>query len=295
MKARQNLLSKFETFIERIVQAPFNFFPSRLEPIELGHKLERAMDENTLLRNDGRIIVPNIYDIYLSIKDHQYLAPNQTVLVRDWQNQMIEYARHRQYILSDTPILRLHPDSSLKLGKTRIVAAPEENGGAGHMSTQALSAEDLAKLMAQFPQQFPQQGQPQQVSPYAAGYAGVPPNYAGGGASNPHMPTVPPMAPQIPQAQLVIRLPQGGQRVYRIEKPVVSIGRQLDNDIIVEDKRVGRYHGQVKFEQNGQFTLYDLGSTNGTTINRIPLMRPQALQPGDVFTIGNYDFQFERR
>jgi pSer/pThr/pTyr-binding forkhead associated (FHA) protein len=100
----------------------------------------------------------------------------------------------------------------------------------------------------------------------------------------------------MPQAWLTIRQPQGGgQQVYRIEKPVVSIGRQLSNDIIVEDKRVSRYHAQIKYQPDGQFAIFDIDSTNGITINNIPHMRNHMLRPGDHFSIGSYDFIFERR
>ena len=99
----------------------------------------------------------------------------------------------------------------------------------------------------------------------------------------------------MPQAWLTIRLPQAGQKVYRVEKPVVNIGRQLTNDIIVEDKRVSRYHAQIKYQADGQFTIYDLGSTNGITVNGTPHLRQHLLRSGDRFTIGSYDFYFERR
>ena len=99
----------------------------------------------------------------------------------------------------------------------------------------------------------------------------------------------------MPWAQLTIRLPQAGQQIYRIEKPIINIGRQLSNDIIVEDKRVSRYHAQIKYQPDGQFAIFDLGSTNGITINNTPHMRQHVLRNGDRFTIGSYDFYFERR
>src|SRR5205085_10985383 len=101
--------------------------------------------------------------------------------------------------------------------------------------------------------------------------------------------------PTLPQAWMTIRLPQMQQKVYRIEKPVVNIGRQLTNDIIVEDKRVSRYHAQIKYQSNGQFMIFDLGSTNGITINGTLHLRQHTLRSGDRFTIGSYDFYFERR
>src|SRR5260370_40421126 len=82
----------------------------------------------------------------------------------------------------------------------------------------------------------------------------------------------------LPQAWLTIRLPQMAQKVYRIDKPVVNLGRQLTNDIIVEDKRVSRYHAQIKYQPNGQFTIFDLGSTNGITVNGTPHLRQHTLR-----------------
>ena len=291
MKARQNPLTKFETFMQRVVEGPFaRIFPSRLEPVELMRKLERAMEDNTMLQSEGRRLAPNVYDIYLSIKDHQQLSSSQAMLIRDWQNNLVEFARHRHYTLRTMPILRLHADSSLRTGMVRIETelVDRQSGGdaAGAMATQALSAEQLAQLRAQLP--------PEQALP------GIPSNLPGipniaGSLSNPNMPVMSPVAVQLPSARLTIQLPQGGQQVFRVEKSIINIGRQLSNDIIVEDKRVSRYHAQIKYQPDGQFVIFDLGSTNGITINNVPNMRHHVLRNGDRFTIGSYDFYFERR
>jgi len=97
----------------------------------------------------------------------------------------------------------------------------------------------------------------------------------------------------MPEAWLTIRLPQGGQEKYLIKKATISIGRQRYNDIVVEDKRVSRDHAKIMY-QNGFFMIYDLGSTNGITINGTPRLRQHTLKNGDRFTIGSYDFFFQR-
>jgi hypothetical protein len=306
LKARQNPLAKLEAFMQRIVESPFNWlFPSKLEPIEIARKLERAMDDNTMLQGEGRRLAPNSYDVYLSIKDHQQISPGQMSLTRDWQNQLVEFARRRHYTLKTVPVIRLHSDTSLRPGAMRIDTEQAEtsaNGENGMMSTQALSADQLAQIRAQLA--------PNQQLPGITG--GSSPSHPGSGAghrnsgvghSNPGhsqpglAPTVPPAAaaPAMPQAWLTIRLPQAGQQTYRIEKPLVNIGRQLSNDIIVEDKRVSRFHAQIKYQPDGLFAIFDLGSTNGITINNTPHMRQHTLRNGDQFTIGSYDFYFERR
>jgi len=296
LKARQNPLTKFESFIQRMIEGPFaRLFPSSIEPVEIERKLERAMEDNTRLQGEGRRLAPNVYDIYLSIKDHQQMSPSQNMLIRDWQNNLVEFARHRHYTLRTVPILRLHADSSLRAGIVRIeteLADRQSGSSDGGMATQALSAEQLAQIRAQLPQGQQLPGIPSASSPNQP----VAPLHSSAG-SNPSMPAMQPSPPlvQVPPAQLVIRLPQAGQQTYRIEKPIINIGRQLSNDIIVEDKRVSRYHAQIKYQADGQFAIFDLGSTNGITINGTPGMRQHTLRSGDRFTIGSYDFYFERR
>jgi len=312
VKVRQNPLSKVESFMQHIVEGPFAFlFPSKLQPAEVARKLERAMEDSILLQGEGRRLAPDVYDIYLSIKDHQQLVPIEATLKKGWQDHLVQIARQRHYTLRAMPVLRLHASSELRSGVVHIeaqlldrqhaVAAGDgTNIEGGGMATQALSAEQLAQLRAQLPpgQQLP--GMPNvAVSP------GSSTGFQGGAApvvsssNNPSSSAVLPggysQGVPLPQAWLTIRLPQMAQKVYRIDKSVVNIGRQLTNDIIVEDKRVSRYHAQIKFQPNGQFTIFDLGSTNGITVNGTPHLRQHTLRSGDRFTIGSYDFFFERR
>jgi hypothetical protein len=293
LRARPNPLAQFEAFIQRLIEGPFaRLFPSRLEPVEISRKLERALEDNTLLQGEGRRLAPNIYDVYLSMKDHQQISPSQAVLIREWQNNLVEFARHRHYTLRAIPTIRLHADSSLSPSIVRIeteIADRQGGGDGGGMATQALTAEQLAQLRAQLPAN-------QNLPGITGGSSPIPPNYPQPAAASSSAParTAAPQGP-MPQAWLTIRLPNSGQEIYRIEKPIINIGRQLSNDIIVEDKRVSRYHAQIKFQPDGQFAIFDLGSTNGITINATPHMRQHVLRNGDRFTIGSYDFYFERR
>src|SRR5437870_9579313 len=116
------------------------------------------MEDGALLQGGGYYLVPNVYDIYISIKDHQQLSPAQSTLMRNWQDTLITFARHKQhYTLRTRPIIRLHADSKMRLGTVHIEAKledPRQMGGAttnvgGVEATQALSAEQLALLRAQ--------------------------------------------------------------------------------------------------------------------------------------------------
>ena len=320
MTARQNPLSKFESLMQRIVEGPFAFlFPTRLQPSQVRRQLELAMEDNLVLQGEGRRLAPNLYTIFLSHQDYQQLSQSFSYHATDWQNHLVEVARQRHYTLKTMPILRLSEDSDLRVGRIRIEAAladkqhfnPAANPNAGPsvdgglMATQAISPAQLAQLREQLA--GAQQSGVHDMSSFSPGQPGAPmqdynsnpdyPSYSSfpGNPSSSLMPPVPPQpAMNMPQAALSIRLPQAGEQTYRIEKPVIKIGRQLNNDIIVEDKRVSRYHAQIKFQPDGQFAIFDLGSTNGITINGTPNQRHHILRNGDCFTIGSYDFYFQR-
>jgi hypothetical protein len=73
-----------------------------------------------------------------------------------------------------------------------------------------------------------------------------------------------------------------GKRHVELDAPVVSVGRALDNDLILETANVSRHHAQLR-RRYGRYILYDLGSSGGTTINGYPVQEC-VLQPGDVIS-----------
>jgi hypothetical protein len=75
-----------------------------------------------------------------------------------------------------------------------------------------------------------------------------------------------------------------------IATTMVSIGRGLDNDIILEDTRVSRKHAQLRYRQR-RFWLTDLGSTNGTFVNGERIAE-RALRDGDVISLGGLELIF---
>lgn len=85
------------------------------------------------------------------------------------------------------------------------------------------------------------------------------------------------------------RLPPGaflilqGSRHYPLDRPVINIGRRLDNQLILDDPHVSRTHAQLRV-RDGRFVLFDLGSTSGTMVNDRAI-KQHILQPGDVIRI----------
>lgn len=64
----------------------------------------------------------------------------------------------------------------------------------------------------------------------------------------------------------------------------VTIGRESDSDVQLNDDRVSRAHAKLQ-DHGGRVILTDLGSTNGTRVNGHPIQM-RVMQHGDVMLIG---------
>jgi hypothetical protein len=78
-----------------------------------------------------------------------------------------------------------------------------------------------------------------------------------------------------------------GQRHIALRDPTVSLGRSLDNDIIVDDARVSRQHAQLQ-RRYDRYVLFDLGSTGGTAVNGYPV-KECVLEAGDVISLAGVE------
>ena len=67
---------------------------------------------------------------------------------------------------------------------------------------------------------------------------------------------------------------------------VITIGRDLNNDIVVNDSKASRHHLQI-IKAGGSFRIVDFNSTNGTFVNDQKISGEIALFPNDIVRIGN--------
>lgn len=68
---------------------------------------------------------------------------------------------------------------------------------------------------------------------------------------------------------------------------VITIGRSTENnDIVVNDEKVSRNHLQMVMDDNGNYSVVDLGSTNGTYVNGRRIYGEVRLKLGDEVKIG---------
>jgi pSer/pThr/pTyr-binding forkhead associated (FHA) protein len=74
-------------------------------------------------------------------------------------------------------------------------------------------------------------------------------------------------------------------RTYPITSAVTVLGRGTEADVIVDDAGVSRRHAEVHAD-NGQLTVRDLGSTNGTFVDGEKIAGVAALVDGSRIRIG---------
>jgi len=91
-------------------------------------------------------------------------------------------------------------------------------------------------------------------------------------------------------ALLVVQRGPGSGSRFLLDADVVNAGRHPDSEIFLDDVTVSRRHAE--FHRTGDsFTVSDVGSLNGTYVNRDRIDRVQ-LKDGDEVQIGKYRLVF---
>jgi transcriptional regulator with GAF, ATPase, and Fis domain len=89
---------------------------------------------------------------------------------------------------------------------------------------------------------------------------------------------------------VVTRGPDVG-RSLELGAQQIKIGKMQDNDLVLTDKTVSRYHVEIYQVPNGSYAVRDLKSTNGTLLDNARI-KEAYLNPGATITIGNSDIKF---
>ncbi|MGD8455155.1 MAG: FHA domain-containing protein [Anaerolineales bacterium] len=96
-------------------------------------------------------------------------------------------------------------------------------------------------------------------------------------------------------SQLVSQLPDNvylfiDKQLFRIKKTTVKIGRHVENDLIIYDPLVSRWHAEIRFE-DASFIIYDNETKYGTKVNDESVSRC-VLRSGDNISVANTPMLF---
>ena len=88
---------------------------------------------------------------------------------------------------------------------------------------------------------------------------------------------------------VVKRGPNAGSR-FLLDRETTTVGRHPESDIFLDDVTVSRRHAEFRVN-NGEFEVVDVGSLNGTYVNREP-KDAETLSTGDEVQIGKFRLVF---
>ena len=89
---------------------------------------------------------------------------------------------------------------------------------------------------------------------------------------------------------IVKRGPNAGSR-FILGQGVTTVGRHPDSDIFLDDVTVSRRHAEIGHEGR-EVTVTDVGSLNGTYVNRERIDQPVQIRSGDEVQIGKFKLVF---
>ncbi len=78
-----------------------------------------------------------------------------------------------------------------------------------------------------------------------------------------------------------------------LHRPVVRIGTAVQNDFVLSDRTVSRFHAEIRRTPRG-WIIRDLGSTNGTRIDALPVAEAYLI-PGSKWALGHSEILIRRR
>ena len=281
-----------ERFFERVFERPSaRLFRARLQPIQLQHRVERAMEGGRLSAAD-RVVVPNRYLVRLAPADLHALGDLADSLELELADAALRFARAHRYTVRDRPAVRLVPDVTIAAGDVRVAASFSDG------AVPSAAGADIPAGGAPGGRGTPTGAQGAGIRATGHPRGGTPPGADGTGGPLATAPSAGTAAadvnrtivfdvPSVDAPMAVLReiAPDGRQRELALDGGPVTIGRATDNRIVLRDTRVSRYHGRLTARQ-GMLVYSDLGSTNGSRVNGVEVDEV-VLGAGDRIELGD--------
>ena len=276
-----SLAQRFERRLEGMVGSAFaRVFKGQVEPVEIGTALQREAADRKNVMGNGQVMCPNRYRVTLSPSDYERLVPWEAQLTAALAELVQESLDENRWTTIGDIEVYLARDDELHTGVFGVASRMESNAPPRRRPHDSLSMPVMPGVAPDdyAPQQQgdgyppPQQRAPQQPQPTP------PPSYA-------------PPQQQQRQARAVFVVDSTNQR-FELRYGSNVIGRGSDSDLQLLDQGVSRRHVDVQYDGQ-RATIYDLGSTNGTTVNGHEI-GSHMLRHGDVVRVGHTRMVFNQ-
>ena len=314
-----SLAQRFERRLEGLVGGAFaRLFKGQVEPVEIGNALQREAADKRNVMGNGQVLSPNRYRVTLSPSDYERLIPWEGPLTNSLAELVQEYLDENQWqTIGDIEVF-LARDDDLHTGVFGIASrmandAPPRRRphdslsmpvvpglGPGEYAEPYRAEREPAPAAAPMysappPVQAPPQMPAPQFPPGAPAGSSAPGGFSPGGSAaggnvppGGHAPGYGPPPggdqPSLRGDTAVLVVDQTHQR-FELRHGSNLIGRGSEADLQLLDQGISRRHLDVQYDGSWA-TAYDLGSTNGTSVNGHEISS-QVLRHGDVIRIGH--------
>jgi hypothetical protein len=284
-----SLAQRFERRLEGLVGGAFaRVFKGQVEPVEIGSALQREAADKRNVMGNGRVLSPNRYRVTLSASDYERLVPWENQLTNSLAELVQEYLDENRWETIGDVEVYLARDDQLHTGVFGVASRMESGAPPRRRPHDSLSLPIVPGApLGEYPQH-------PQYAPAAAPPPPPPP------PPQQMPPRQPPQGYQQPPPQYEQRRPPAGamlivdqtNRRFDLRLGSNVIGRGTDSDLQLLDQGISRRHLDVQYD--GHYaTAYDLGSTNGTTVNGHEISS-QVLRHGDVIRVGHTRIVFHQ-
>jgi hypothetical protein len=273
-----SLAQRFERRLEGLVGGAFaRVFKGQVEPVEIGTALQRECADKRNVMGNGRVLSPNRYRVTLAASDYERLVPWENQLTNSLAELVQEYLDENRWETIGDVEVYLARDDQLHTGVFGVASRMESGAPPRRRPFDSLS---LPIVPGAPLGEYPERGGPPPQAPPPPAPAQQPP---------PPQQYAPPPPRQPASAMLIV-----DQTNRRFDLRIGSniIGRGTDSDLQLLDQGISRRHLDVQFD--GHYaTAYDLGSTNGSTVNGHEISS-QVLRHGDVIRVGHTRIVFHQ-
>ena len=296
-----SLAQRFERRLEGLVGGAFaRVFKGQVEPVEIGTALQREAADKRNVMGNGRVMSPNRYRVTLSGSDHERLAPWESQLTNSLAELVQDYLDENHWETIGDVEVYLARDDQLHTGVFGVASRMESGAPPRRRPYDSLSLPIVpGQPLGEYgpggnvpPPPMPPAPPPMPAAPFPPprqpeyAYGGPQPGPGPGGQQY-----GPPPEQRRPAAVAMLIVDQTNRRFdLRVGSNV--IGRGTDSDLQLLDHGVSRRHLDIQFDGNFA-TAYDLGSTNGSTVNGHEISS-QLLRHGDVIRVGHTRIVFHQ-
>ena len=292
-----SLAQRFERRLESLVGGAFaRVFKGQVEPVEIGAALEREAADKRNVMPSGQVLAPNRYRVTLAPQDHERLAPWEAQLTNSLAELVQEYLDENRWSTVGDIEVFLALDEQLHVGVFGVASRMEAQAAPRRRPFDSLSLPVVPGLpIGSYAHPYVSKADVPPPPVHTAQPAPPPPPFVAG----PPMQGPPVQGPPIRQDYPAPRRAAGAavivdQTNQQFDLRVGSnvIGRGSEADLQLLDQGISRRHLDIQYD--GIFaTAYDLGSTNGTTINGHEV-GSQVLRHGDVIRVGHTRLVFQQ-